>query len=430
MIKIIQLKNRLLANKLILDSFWAILGNLLLKGLALVSGVLVARFLGKDVYGEYGIIKGTLMSVAIFSTLGLGYTATKYVAEYKESNPDYIPLILKYARNITIVLSTIMAIILFSFAPYISSIVLEAPHLLTPLRLVSTWLIFSAVTTTQIGVLAGFGAFKEMAKINAVLGVVTFLLTVIFTYLWSLTGALFALLLIQVLNYFLNYRLTDTLLVDYKNTKVYKDKVFLKEMLIFSLPISLQEGFYALTSWLISMILIKYSNYGEFGMYSAALQWSMMILFIPAIMRNVILSHLAQSVNNADKFDRTLKLTIFINLITTLIPVLIIFMFSDIIALIYGENYNGLGTLISIAVFSTIFISISNVLSQVYMSKGLNWIMLLFRLVRDFGIIGLFFIIDGYGFLESAAQSLLFSILFLNVLFMIIMWAYYKWKLK
>tara|TARA_B110000114_G_C14973870_1_gene349631 strand:- start:602 stop:919 length:318 start_codon:yes stop_codon:yes gene_type:complete len=105
-------------------------------------------------------------------------------------------------------------------------------------------------------------------------------------------------------------------------------------------------------------------------------------------------------------------------------------MFSDIIALIYGENYNGLGTLISIAVFSTIFISISNVLSQVYMSKGLNWIMLLFRLVRDFGIIGLFFIIDGYGFLESAAQSLLFSILFLNVLFMIIMWAYYKWKLK
>jgi O-antigen/teichoic acid export membrane protein len=430
LIKIIQLKNRLIANKLILDSFWVIIGNAFLKGLALVSGVLVARFLGKDVYGEYVIIKVTLMSVAVFSTLGLGYTATKYVAEYKESNPDYIPLILKYSRNITIVLSTIMAIMLFSFAPYISSIMLEAPHLLTPLRLVSTWLIFSAVTTTQIGVLAGFGAFKDMAKINAILGVVTFLLTVIFTYLFSLTGALFALLLIQVLNCFLNYRLTDRLLVDYKNTKVYKDKVFLKEMLIFSFPISLQEGFYALTSWLISMILIKYSNYGEFGMYSAALQWSMIILFIPAIMRNVILSHLAQYVNNADKFDRTLKLTIFINLITTLIPVLIIFMFSDTIALIYGENYNGLGTLINIAVFSTIFISISNVLSQVYMSKGLNWIMLSFRLVRDFGIIGLFFIIDGYGFLESAAQSLLFSILFLNVLFMIIMWVYYKWKLK
>ena len=428
MITIIQLKNRLFSNNLILDSFWAILGNAFLKGLALVSGVFVARFLGKDVYGEYGIIKATLMSVAIFSTLGLGYTATKYVAEYKESNPDYIPLILKYARNITIVLSTIMAIILFSFAPYISSVVLEAPHLLTPLRLVSTWLIFSAFTTTQLGVLAGFGAFKEMAKINAVLGVVTFLLTVSFTYLWSLTGALFALLLIQVLNCFLNYRLIDTLLVDYKNTKVYKDKVFLKEMLIFSLPISLQEGFYALTSWLISMILIKYSNYGEFGLYSAALQWSTVVLFIPAIMRNVILSHLAQSINNADKFDRTLKLTIFINLITTLIPVLIIFMFSDIIALIYGENYNGLGTLINIAVFSTIFMSISNVLSQVYMSKGLNWIMLLFRFVRDFGIIGLFFIIFGYGLLESAAQSLLFSILFLNVLFMIIMYAYYKWK--
>ena len=120
-----------------------------------------------------------------------------------------------------------------------------------------------------------------MAKINALLGFFTFIITVIFTCVWGLLGTLLALLLIQLLNCYLNYRLIDLLLVDYKND-IKKDKFFLKEILLFSLPISLQEGFYAIASWLISMLLIKYSNYAEFGLYSAALQWSTVILLIPA----------------------------------------------------------------------------------------------------------------------------------------------------
>ena len=85
-----EIKNKALNSRLTIDSFWALFGNISAKGLALIAGILVARFLGSEVYGEFGLIKTTLMSLALFSTLGLGFTSTKFIAEYKLKNPEYI----------------------------------------------------------------------------------------------------------------------------------------------------------------------------------------------------------------------------------------------------------------------------------------------------------------------------------------------------
>jgi O-antigen/teichoic acid export membrane protein len=418
--KIINIKNRVVNSKLTVDSFWALFGNVIAKGLALISGILVARFLGKDIYGEYGIIRGTLMSLAIFSTLGLGYTATKYVAEYKISRPDYVPLILKYARNITLVVSSIIAVVLFFSANYVSAIILEAPQLKLPLQLVSAWLVFNAVTTTQIGVLSGFGEFKAMAKISAIVGVVTFVLSVLFTYLWSLIGALVALLIIQIINCFLNYRLIAKKIKVYKITKVENDKVFLKEMLNFSIPVSLQEGMYALTGWLTSLLLVRYASYGELGMFSAAMQWNAIILFVPGILRNVILAHLANTNKDKNRHNRILKITLLFNFIMTFIPFIIIFVLSNYISAFYGESYVGLESIINLAVFSVIFTSLSNVYAQAFMSKGRNWLMFFIRLVRDVGIIIVTYILLVGDYSYRGAMSLVLSKLIFSIVFLIV----------
>ena len=43
---------RLKSSDLFKDSFWALAGSALGKGLSLLAGIAVARFLGKEVYGE------------------------------------------------------------------------------------------------------------------------------------------------------------------------------------------------------------------------------------------------------------------------------------------------------------------------------------------------------------------------------------------
>ncbi|WP_299581767.1 oligosaccharide flippase family protein [uncultured Sunxiuqinia sp.] len=429
MINILELKTRALNSRLVTDSFWALFGNIIAKGLALAAGIIVARFLGKDTFGEYGIIRNTLMSIAIFSTFGLGYTATKYVAEYKNSHPEFLRAILRYARNITLLVSGTMAVGLFFGAAYVADTVLEASHLSNPLRLVAVWIVFNAVTTTQIGVLAGFGDFKGMARVNTIVGITTFVLSLALTYFWQLNGALAALLLTQILNWWLNYRLVNRNLPTQENT-VDMEKPLLREILNFSFPVALQEAFYSLTSWLTSLILIKLSTYGELGLYSAAMQWNAIILFIPGILRNVILSHLAEANNNEHRHSRVMKITLLFNFVMTFIPFLIVFLFSDFIASFYGETFNGLKEVISIAVFSTIFSSLSNVYAQAFMSKGENWMMFIIRLFRDLGVITIIYFLLKYNTSYNGAILLVFSHLTAGVFFLVIMSVIYNYKLK
>jgi len=419
---ITKLKN----NQLFKDSAWSLMGNVVGRGLALVAGILVARFLGKDIFGEYGIIRNTILTIGVFSTFGLGYTATKYIAEFKALSREKIPLFIKTANKITFAISGFMALLLFVFADYVAFHWLEAEHLGTPLRILAVLIVFNAITTTQIGVLSGFGKFKEIAKINSIVGVLTFLFSVVLTYYFDLNGALLALLLVQLINCSLNYFVVKNETKKIKSVK-HQDKELLRSILSFSTPIALQEAVYAVSSWLLSLLLIIYATYGDLGMYTAAMQWKAIILFIPGILRNVILSHLSENTNNQLAHNNILKQTITINFIATLIPCLLVFAFSGFIAKFYGETFDGLSILISLACFITIFVSISNVYSQAYMSKGFNWLMFKIRLFRDIGTVVLaYFLIKYMSEGLNGALLLILSIILINVIFLILMFFIYK----
>lgn len=415
---------RIKQSQLAQDSIWALIGNIAAKGMGLLGSVVVARFLGKDIFGEYGTIKSTLLSLAIFSTFGLGYTATKYIAEYKITRPEALRQLSHQAMRITLIVSGFMAVILLIFAEYIAEYFLNAIHLTSSLRLLAIWIVFNALTITQIGILSGFNAFKQMAKINTYVGLFAFVSNIILAYYWSLNGALLALLLTQVLNWFLNYKAVNIILPA-NNKKL--NRSFIKEILRFSFPVALQEGLYALTSWIIILLLIKYGGYGEVGLYSAAMQWSAVILFIPGILRNVILTHLSAHTNNEKQHFIVLKRTLGINFFATLAPFIFIWAMMPFILKIYGSTFLDLDRILLIVTLSTIFISLSNVFSQAFMSKSQNWLMFGLRLLRDLSVIILFvYLCQKF---NGAAYNLAISILGLNIIFLVIMaWIYFSFR--
>jgi len=420
--KAIRLKKYYLqtrSSKFVQDSFWALLGNILAKGLSLLGAIIVARILGKETFGEFGTIKSTLMNVAIFSTFGLGYTATKFIAENKKKNIHYLNIINYYSSKISFAVSAVMAIILFLTSDYVADVILEAPHLAKHLKIVSVWVVFSSITTAQIGVLAGFGAYKPMAKINAYVGILGFVSSIVLTYYWNLTGALLALLVTQILNWYLNHKEVKKYLP--KVNEIRKDISFLKKMLKFSFPVTLQEALYSIISWLMILVLIRLTNYGQVGLYSAALQWSVVILFIPSILRNVVLSHMSETLDDQKDHDRVLKKTLVINFIATLLPFIIIYTFKNHLVNIYGSSFKGeLENVLTISLLSTIFMSLSNVYAQAYMSRGKNWLMLAIRSIRDLGILFLtIYLIKIQA--SSGAIGLAKSILLMNVIFLMIM---------
>lgn len=373
------LKNRLLSSKLFKDSFWAVFGNGLGYGLMLVSGILIARLLGKDLYGEYGLIKTTLFQIAAFATFGLGYTSTRFVAKAKAENPEKLVGYIQSSFFITLVSSCLLAIILFIFAQPLAEFI-EEPSIALSLRMLGVITVFKAVLTTQNGIFAGLGNFKVIAR-NNVFSAVLFLVTCIPMTLWfSVKGSLFALAFSQIFNVLLNS-------IAFKGNRYLKisllERSTVIELITFSIPVALQELTLSASAWIISILIAKMTTLGELGIYSATSQWNTIILFIPGLLSNVVLSHLSSNVSNKKRHHQTVWLIVLVNLICTFLPFLIVYFSADYIQEIYGVTFIGIAKVLKVSVFSTIITCVGNVFNYEMISQGRNWTTLFLRSTRD-----------------------------------------------
>lgn len=410
--------NRLRQSPLFKDSMWSLIGSTVGRGLSLIAGILVARFLGKEIYGEYGILKTTLIYIEIFSTFGLGYTATKYIADFKKTNPERVSSVCRATLKITILTSGLMALVVLVFAKQIA-ILIDAPHLYNTLRITAAGIIVNAINIAQIGVLSGFAEFKIIARNTTISGFFTFVLTATLTYIWGLNGAVIALVLSYGTQCLINNISVRALLRQYEEPIGFQRGLY-KELVSFSFPIALQESLYSITSWVISFMLIKLTDYGELGLYSAAGQWAAIISFIPGILRNVTLSHLASNMANRSAHDKTMKAMLIVNILSTAIMFLGVVVFRDFICSFYGDSFIGLKSVLLVLTFNTISSNASNVYVQEFMAQGKNWFVFLCKIIRDVGTLVLaYFVIiqlNSKGALILAGTTCIANILFTAIL--------------
>lgn len=417
--------NRLRKNPLFKDSMWSLIGSTVGRGLSLIAGILVARFLGKDIYGEYGIIKTTLIYIEIFSTFGLGYTATKYIADYKKTNPGKVLAVCKAALKITLLTSGLMALVVLVFAKQIAEII-DAPHLFNTLRITAAGIIVNAINVAQIGVLSGFAEFKVIAKNTTISGIVTFVLTSTLTYIWGINGAVIALVLSYGTQCLINNISVRALVKQYEKPKGSQKELY-KELVSFSFPIALQESLYSITSWFTSYMLIKLAGYGELGLYSAAGQWAAIISFIPGILRNVALSHLSSSLSNVGSHKKTMKAMIAVNVCSTLFLFLGIVLFQRLICSFYGDSFVGLGPVLLALTFNSILAALANVYVQEFMALGKNWFVFFAKILRDLGSLGVAYLLIS-NINSNGALYLSCSVVCADILFVVLLVLKYRFE--
>jgi len=417
-------------NPLVKDGFWAVGGSVILRGLSMLSGIILARFLGSSDYGAFTTLKGFLLTITTFSTLGIGYTATKFFAQYINKNESFFYSLYKYLVKLTFGFSLIIGVILFFISSIFAQNFLKEESLDIPVKILAISIIFNAVSFSQIGIISGLKKFKELSFLNLIIGIISFIITLGLTYFFGFYGSVYSLLIVSILNFLFNEIFLRRVLIKPQFNSEVIDEKLKKHIIKESIPIALQEISYSVTSWISPILLIKYSSYSDVANYNIVMQWNAIILFIPGALRNVVLSHLSISNNEISKRNKVLNQTILLNLIMTLIPAFIIFLARNFIADIYGENYINITDLIGIAVFITIPLSISNIYSQAFMSVGKNWLMLIIRTLRDLSIL-LVFLIFVNRFTLISSKSMLFSALIINslstLLFVVI---YKKMKLK
>lgn len=419
-----NIKSRLLKSSIAKDSFWALVGSVLGKGLSLVAGIVVARYLGKEVYGEFGMVKTTLLQIAMLSTFGLGFTVTRFVALFKKERPEDIRYIVHFSMYITAIISGFIAIIIFIFAKQLA-VFLEAPHLYMMFRISSFAIVFNAITTTQIGALAGFNSFKTIAINNFYAGLLTFISSIVLTYYFGLNGAVIALVISLIFNCLINYLSLHKIIILYDKSE-YNNKLS-KEIIKFSFPIALQESSYSIVHWGLTLVIIKLSNYGELGIYNAAIQWGAMIAFLPGVLRNVMLSYFSESANDSIRNKKIVNAMLLVNISVTLVPFIIVLIFSNFIISFYGNTFINMKEVLNVIIFTSVISAAISVFTQEFMSKGKNWFLFVSRFIRDLLLI--FFVFVFIKLFESVSAALILayvSLAMMFIYFLLLSFIYYK----
>lgn len=354
---------------------WSLLGSVIARGLGLASSVAVARMLGKTGFGELGIIQSTVGMFGVFAGFGLGATATKYVAEYRNTDPAKAGRVLALSSIVAIVTGGLTALSLFAVAPWLASRTLAAPHLAGLLRIGSLFLFLSAMNGAQAGALSGFEAFRAIAARSLWAGIITFPLMVGGTYLAGIHGAVWGLVCGMGVNCFLNH-----LSLKSESRKAGVPLALggcLAELPVvwqFSLPAFLGGAMTGPVTWACGALLVnRPGGYAEMGLYNASYAFHNMMLMIGSMVGAPLLPMLANLGSKASQRFGQLNMLITWGLGT--VPALILLCFPEIGQMIYGAEFQGAEftrTLALVVLFTSI-VMYKQGMARALQAHGLMW---------------------------------------------------------
>lgn len=359
-------------------AFWSLAGAVIARGLNLVASIIVARLLGTVGYGKLGIIQSTVGMFSVFAGFGLGMTSTKYVAEFREKDPDKAGRIIALSSSVAFVSGGIISVILIIFAPWLATKTIAAPHLTNLLRISAGLLFLGAINGAQTGALSGFEAFRTIAVINLISGIISFPLMVAGVWFFKLEGAVFALIGSMLVNYILNKIAINRECAKF-NIKPDFQTSFQELPILwkFSLPAFLSSAIVGPVTWLCNSILVNQPNgYAEMGIFNAANQWFNALLFLPGVMSQAVIPVLSERFGLNDNISSTkvLSFTIRTNgLIIFTIAILCSILNQNIINF-YGKGFESGGLTLIIVLFTAGLLAIQIPVGNVILASGKMWL--------------------------------------------------------
>jgi O-antigen/teichoic acid export membrane protein len=358
--------------------FWSVAGTVISRGLMLLATIAVARLLGKSGYGELGMIQSTVGTFGVFAAFGLGMTATKHVAEFREKDPERAGRTIAMAWVVTAVTGGVMALALALFAPWLAVHMINAPHLANLLQIGSLLLFFNALNSAQTGALSGFEAFKTIAKVNLAVGFLSFPILILGAYLGGLTGAVWALVINLCCNWLLNHVALRREAARFHVPLAFR--LWQKELPMlwsFSLPAVLAGSLVGPVNWLCSALLVNQPNgYAEMGIFSAADQLCYLVSFLPGMLCSVVLPMMSNQLgnNNRKKSTQLLWVSIRLNVLTVTPIILIASILSPFIMGLYGESFRSSWQVLVIMLLATGISAVNMAIGQTLAATNRMWI--------------------------------------------------------
>lgn len=411
-----QLLNRAesspIAGRLVRGSLWSLAGSVLSRILALGAALLVARMLGKAGYGELGILQSTIGMFGTVAAFGMGTTAAKFVAEFRSTNPLKAGKIIALSNMVSWCMGILLAAALFFSAPWLAQSSLAAPELGPYLQLSALLLLLNAVSGAQTGVLSGFEAFRKIAWVNGLTGLLNFPMVVGGAVLFGLAGVIWGMIIAQAIGCLANALIwkQEAARLEIPIVSWSRAATELPILWQFAIPATLGSLLINPVNWACTAMLVRQPNgLEQVGTLSVASQWFMALLWLPNVLDQSVMPVLSErlGVNDAARSTKLFIVSLKITAAVTFPFVIIGSLLSRQIMSAYGEDFESDWPTLVIALITSAVVAVQVPAGNMIAASGRMWLGFCMNFLWAAVFVGMTWVMVKWGALGLASARFL-----------------------
>ncbi len=325
--------------RLITTTLWSVVAEGLSRGLLLLSMVVVARTLGTESYGEFGMVRSTISVFATLGGMGLGLTANRFVAQYRDKDKQYSGHIIGSSYLIATASGVFVGLAVLLGARQLAAGALHAPQLVNSFRISALLLLLSAINGAQIGILQGLEAYGRLALGSLIQGVSALIFLVAGSHFYGVQGAVGGLLVYTCAGALIFHGLIRRELRRQEIPVIYTDfaatlPIFWK----FSLPVMLAGIAIAPLKWLAETMLVRKVGFAELGIFAASMTVATVLNTLVGTLNAPLIS-LAANVDGAPNTRKMQYVNLYGSWYMMVLLALPIVVFPRLASLPFGDKY-------------------------------------------------------------------------------------------
>jgi O-antigen/teichoic acid export membrane protein len=356
---------------------WSLAAALIARGANLIAMILCARILHSEEFGKIAILQSTVGMFGPLAALGLSMTATKFVAEYRDTDRLRAGRILTFSLVLAWTAGLIMTGVLILLAPQIAQWGFASPGLKKQLVEASGLLVLGVLESVQTGALTGFEAFSRIAKLSAWSGMLSIPAITILAYRYHDSGAIAGLTIALALTCVLN---SVALRAECRRRGIpliFRGCLSERRILVgFSLPSYLSGAIVAPVNWLANTLLVSHSGgFSQVGLYSAADRYRFLLIFVPLSISRIAVPTLSRfhAAGDDKGFHEASRWNVGFGLVSILPPALLCVLLAPRLMSLFGASFVQGWPVLAVLALSSIPTVLNTQLGAVLLSSGRAW---------------------------------------------------------
>jgi O-antigen/teichoic acid export membrane protein len=356
---------------------WNLVSTAFLQGSVLLGNIVIARFLGPEIFGTYNIVLSTLLTVSGLAQFATGFTATRYVAQYRSTDKDKVARILLFLSRVSMLSGLLGMVFTLLGANWLAVNIFDRSELADDLMLSAAYVLFSVMSGYLTGAIAGLEGYRSLAWVSPFQGVLHIALCGAGAWIGGATGALVGLTLSSVSRWILlNWtmrREADKQQIPLRGMQGRAEHHLLTR---FAIPATLAGLSSVPALWISNVFLVQQDNgYRELGLYGAAFSLRSLVVIFPAIINNVASSLLNHELGTANevRYRKLYKANILVTGIIAVAGIAFFLLFGHWILGIFGAEFRAGYPVLVMLLLSTAPETLQLAVYQVIQSRGHMW---------------------------------------------------------